>query len=150
MDVQQSLPMLVNSLLLKFSVVKCYSHLKSLLNQVVSNSLMKSSLSLPSFEYSASNGSNGHNNTLVFRRNVKCTFSLCEELLDQTRRDFISSVFYLHLRFENNDHILNMIVKLQFRNYKPYGLIFIMIFYHHTFYLLRICKKMIQNKLVQI
>ena len=127
--------MLDNLLLLKFSVVKCYSHLKSLLNQVVSNSLMKSSLSLPSFEYSASNGSNGHNNTLGFRRNVKCTFSLCEELLDQTRRDFISSVFYLHLRFENNDHILNMIVKLQFRNYKLYGLIFIMIFYHHTFYL---------------
>ena len=142
--------MLDNLLLLKFSVVKCYSHLKSLLNQVVSNSLMKSSLSLPSFEYSASNGSNGHNNTLVFRRNVKFTFSLCEELLDQMRRDFISSVFYLHLRFENNDHILNMIVKLQFRNYKPYGLIFIMIFYYQTFHLRLFCEKNDLNKIVQI
>ena len=74
--------MLDNLLLLEFSVVKCYSHLKSLLNQVVSNSLMKSSLSLPSFEYSASNGSNGHNNTLDFHRNVKCTFSKTKKLLD--------------------------------------------------------------------
>ena len=74
--------MLGKLLLLKFSVVKFCSHLKSLLNQVVSNSLMKSSLSLPSFEHTASNGSNGHNNTFGFRRNVKVMYSALKELLD--------------------------------------------------------------------